>query len=137
MVVVVVLQVWGSDFQFTNADVWFRQMDLLVAEINGNPGKYGAHVQYTTLAQYFDDLFARNQDPSPVSRDRAVYVWVYEWSVCAPAWGSVCVYVTLFMCGVHWLRADVLMPFCDSAFSVYMPCVAGLHNRGTPRLRCL
>ena len=50
------LAVWGSDFQFTNAGLWFQQMDLLIAEINGNVEKYNAKIRYTTLSEYFDHL---------------------------------------------------------------------------------
>ena len=53
------LAAWGSDFQFRNAGLWFEQMDLLVAEINANPEKYGnTRVRYATLSTYFDYLHA-------------------------------------------------------------------------------
>ncbi len=59
------LAVWGSDFQFTNAGLWFQQMDLIIAEINDPrsiaTGKYGgATIRYSTLATYFDALHADN-----------------------------------------------------------------------------
>ena len=57
---------WGSDFQFTNAGLWFAQMDQLVAEINGNVAKYGARVRYATLSTYFDELHA-SAAPLPVN----------------------------------------------------------------------
>jgi hypothetical protein len=49
------LAAWGSDFQFSDAGVWFQQMDLLLEEINGN-ASYGARIRYATLAEYFGHL---------------------------------------------------------------------------------
>lgn len=41
------LAVWGSDFQFTEAETWFMQMDQVIAEINDHPERYGnATAQY-------------------------------------------------------------------------------------------
>ncbi len=42
------LAAWGCDFQFTNASMWFQQMDLLIDEISSNPDVYNATVQYAT-----------------------------------------------------------------------------------------
>ena len=70
------LAVWGSDFQFTNAGLWFEQMDQLIAEINGNPQKYNARIRYTTLSEYFDHLHQLQEESlrkskADVLRDRA------------------------------------------------------------------
>jgi hypothetical protein len=50
------LAAWGSDFQFSNAGLWFEQMDLLLTEINAHPEKYSSHIRYATLSEYFDHL---------------------------------------------------------------------------------
>jgi hypothetical protein len=78
---------WGSDFQFTNAGLWFEQMDLIVAEINRNPVKYGnTHVQYSTLSTYFDYLHeltttATTNTTFPVKRGLDFqYGWPHTWS---------------------------------------------------------
>eukprot|EP00039_Didymoeca_costata_P024844 m.11690 g.11690 ORF g.11690 m.11690 type:complete len:1093 (+) comp4504_c0_seq1:95-3373(+) len=55
------LAVWGSDFQFQNAGLWFEQMDQLIKEINDNQEVYQARIHYTTLSEYFDDLHTRQK----------------------------------------------------------------------------
>jgi hypothetical protein len=62
------LAVWGSDFQFQHAGMWFKQMDLLLKEINTNPTKYGATIKYSTLATYFDHIHQLNQQDDPSVR---------------------------------------------------------------------
>ena len=62
------LAAWGSDFQFTDASLWFSQMDQLIAEINGNVQKYGARIRYSTLAGYFDHLHALNAAGDPAAQ---------------------------------------------------------------------
>jgi hypothetical protein len=65
------LAIWGSDFQFSNAGMWFDQMDLLVKEINSNPEKYNATIQYSTLSTYFDHLHSLDE-PLPVKVSRVL-----------------------------------------------------------------
>ena len=74
------LAVWGSDFQFTKAGLWFSQMDLLIDEINRNPQKYNATIQYTTLSTYFDHLHALNES-WPVKKGLDFeFAWPHTWS---------------------------------------------------------
>ena len=74
------LAVWGSDFQFAEAAMWFSQMDEIVAEINNHPQRYGAHIQYATLATYFDHVHGL-QEPLPVKRKLDFeYGWPHTWS---------------------------------------------------------
>ena len=80
------LAVWGSDFQFTDAGLWFRQMDRILDEVNRHPTKYGATIRYSTLSTYFDDLHRRNLagEPSaqlPVKKGLDFqYGWPHSWS---------------------------------------------------------
>jgi hypothetical protein len=74
------LAVWGSDFQFTHASMWFTQMDLIMKEINENTQKYNATIQYTTLAEYFDHLHSLDE-PLPVIKDLDFeFAWPHSWS---------------------------------------------------------
>eukprot|EP01116_Phalansterium_solitarium_P019430 TRINITY_DN5407_c0_g1_i1.p1 TRINITY_DN5407_c0_g1~~TRINITY_DN5407_c0_g1_i1.p1 ORF type:complete len:801 (-),score=286.01 TRINITY_DN5407_c0_g1_i1:107-2509(-) len=52
------MAVWGSDFRFKNASYNFGNMTLLINYINANPSLFGLHIQYATLADYFDTLHA-------------------------------------------------------------------------------
>ena len=80
------LAAWGSDFQFTDAGLWFSQMDQLITEINGNVQKYGAHIRYSTLAGYFDHLHALNAAGDPAAQLPLKplldfqYGWPHTWS---------------------------------------------------------
>lgn len=80
------LAAWGSDFQFTDAGLWFEQMDQLLAEINSKPAKYNAAIRYSTLATYFDSLHALNQDGAaatalPVHRRLDFeFGWPHTWA---------------------------------------------------------
>jgi len=74
------LAAWGSDFQFTNAGLWFEQMDLLFKEINDNPKKYNATIQYTTLSTYFDHVHSLNESfPVKTGLDFE-FGWPHSWS---------------------------------------------------------
>eukprot|EP01102_Stenamoeba_stenopodia_P016404 TRINITY_DN5735_c0_g1_i1.p1 TRINITY_DN5735_c0_g1~~TRINITY_DN5735_c0_g1_i1.p1 ORF type:complete len:722 (-),score=108.19 TRINITY_DN5735_c0_g1_i1:1110-3275(-) len=53
------LAVWGNDFRFPNASVQFGNMSQLVNYINENPS-LGVKIRYSTLAEYFDYLYALN-----------------------------------------------------------------------------
>ncbi|NP_001106515.1 epididymis-specific alpha-mannosidase precursor [Xenopus tropicalis] len=71
-----VLWPWGCDKQFFNASVQFNNMDLLLDYINKHT-EFGVTVQYSTLGDYFKNLYNRNltwglrgsQDFLPYSSD--------------------------------------------------------------------
>ena len=73
------LAAWGCDFQFTNATMWFDQMDLLIQEISSNPDVYNATVQYSTLANYFDALHAFNLTFPRKTNVDFEFGWPHEW----------------------------------------------------------
>lgn len=74
------LAVWGSDFQFTQAGMWFSQMDQIIAEVNANPARYGnATVRYTTLAGYFDHLNALNLSFPVKTNTSFEFGWPHAW----------------------------------------------------------
>jgi hypothetical protein len=75
------LAAWGCDFQFTNATSWFSQMDLIIDEISSNPDVYNATVQYSTVANYFDSLYALNLT-FPLKTDVDFeYGWPHAWMI--------------------------------------------------------
>ena len=55
-----ILTVWGSDFEFHQAQPMFGNMSLIHEEINSNPEKYGARIRYTTLGEYTDFIHKTN-----------------------------------------------------------------------------
>ena len=55
-----ILTVWGSDFEFHQAEPMFGNMSLIHEEINSNPEKYGAKIRYTTLGEYTDFIHKTN-----------------------------------------------------------------------------
>jgi hypothetical protein len=75
------LAAWGCDFQFTNATMWFDQMDLIVEEISNNPDVYNATVQYSTLANYFDSLHALNLTFPRKTNVDFEFGWPHEWMI--------------------------------------------------------
>jgi alpha-mannosidase II len=50
------LVTFGDDFKFQRAEHQFSNMDKLISEIN--KGNYGMKIQYATLSEYFDAVFA-------------------------------------------------------------------------------
>lgn len=54
------LVTFGDDFKFQRAEHQFSNMDLLIGEIN--KGNYGVKIQYATLSEYFDAVFAAKKD---------------------------------------------------------------------------
>lgn len=50
------LLVWGSDYLFTDADVMFANMEVIMDYINARPHTYNMSLRYTTLAQYADHI---------------------------------------------------------------------------------
>lgn len=73
------LAVWGGDFQFTNASMWFDQMDLLVREINGNPSRYNATIRYSTLTDYFAKLHSLKLSFPIKKYVNFEYGWPHTW----------------------------------------------------------
>lgn len=71
-----VLWPWGCDKQFFNSSVQFNNMDLLLEYINSKT-EFGVTVQYSTLGDYFKNIYNRNmtwevrgsQDFLPYSSD--------------------------------------------------------------------
>ncbi|XP_051020798.1 epididymis-specific alpha-mannosidase [Acomys russatus] len=55
-----VLWPWGCDKQFFNASVQFNNMDPLLEYINNHTAQFGISVQYATLSDYFQALYAFN-----------------------------------------------------------------------------
>ena len=76
------LAVWGSDFQFTNAEPWFSQMDTVINEVNQNPLVYGnVTVRYTTLAGYFDHLHSLKLKFPLIKNLSFEYGWPHAWEM--------------------------------------------------------
>lgn len=75
-----VMAVWGSDFAFSNAEVMFGNMSLVVDELNANPDQYGVHVRFATLSNYFDYLNSLNFT-FPVKQVDFSYGWPHAWSM--------------------------------------------------------
>ena len=74
------LAVWGSDFQFTQAGMWFSQMDQVIAEVNAHPARYGnATVRFTTLAGYFDHLNTLNLSFPVKTNTSFEFGWPHAW----------------------------------------------------------
>ena len=83
------LAAWGCDFQFTNASMWFDQMDLIVQEISSNPDAYNATVQYSTVANYFDSLHALNLTFPLKTNVDFEFGWPHEWLIGSTGNASV------------------------------------------------
>ncbi|KAF2071815.1 hypothetical protein CYY_006876 [Polysphondylium violaceum] len=49
-----VLIPFGCDFAYMNANMYFKNIDKLIAHINANPTKYGIHLLYSTPSIYID-----------------------------------------------------------------------------------
>eukprot|EP01119_Soliformovum_irregulare_P015649 TRINITY_DN4429_c0_g1_i8.p1 TRINITY_DN4429_c0_g1~~TRINITY_DN4429_c0_g1_i8.p1 ORF type:complete len:877 (-),score=245.06 TRINITY_DN4429_c0_g1_i8:14-2644(-) len=55
-----VLVPFGSDFQFENAHMLFKNMDHLIDYLNANQGVYDLHVFYSTPTTYMEAVHAAN-----------------------------------------------------------------------------
>jgi len=55
-----VLVPWGCDFEHIDASISFALMDSVMTEINGNPGKYGVHMFYSTPERYVKKVASMN-----------------------------------------------------------------------------
>jgi len=53
-----VLIPFGCDFAYMNANMYFKNIDKLIAHINANPSKYGLHLLYSTPSIYIDAVNA-------------------------------------------------------------------------------
>ena len=58
----------GGDFYYINSDIWYKQMEALMGEINANQQKYGIELLYSTPQDYLKEVYAQ-QDQYPVNRD--------------------------------------------------------------------
>ncbi|KAJ6228690.1 alpha-mannosidase [Anaeramoeba flamelloides] len=55
----ILLQTFGDDFKFQHASWQYGNMSLLIDYINSNPEKFNMIIQFSTLREYFDDLYSR------------------------------------------------------------------------------
>jgi len=55
----IVMLPWGTDFHFVDAAAQFGNMSRLLEYINTHTAKYGVHIRFSTLAEYFNDLNAK------------------------------------------------------------------------------
>ncbi|KAJ6236893.1 alpha-mannosidase [Anaeramoeba flamelloides] len=55
----ILLQPFGQDFKFQHASWQYGNMSLLIDYINSNPEKFQTIIQFSTLREYFDDLYSR------------------------------------------------------------------------------
>jgi len=46
----------GSDFQYANAHLWYKNLDKLIKYINDNKDTYNATVLYSTPEEFLEKL---------------------------------------------------------------------------------
>ncbi|KAJ6251723.1 alpha-mannosidase [Anaeramoeba flamelloides] len=64
----VLLQTMGNDFHFQHASWQYGNMSLLIQYINTHQEKYNMTIQFSTLREYFSDLYSRELE-FPVSSE--------------------------------------------------------------------
>ncbi|VDO23539.1 unnamed protein product [Haemonchus placei] len=63
-----VLMLMGSDFQYTNANAWYTNLDKLIQHVNGN-ATHGVHVFYSTPSCYVKGLTESSTTRLPTKED--------------------------------------------------------------------
>eukprot|EP00455_Lapot_gusevi_P052426 TRINITY_DN7980_c0_g1_i4.p1 TRINITY_DN7980_c0_g1~~TRINITY_DN7980_c0_g1_i4.p1 ORF type:complete len:967 (+),score=440.03 TRINITY_DN7980_c0_g1_i4:73-2973(+) len=64
-----IMLTFGSDFQYENANLWFKNLDKLIKYVNANQATYGVNMFYSTPSMYVDAKHAANQTWSTKSDD--------------------------------------------------------------------
>uniref|UniRef100_A0A7I4YMU9 Alpha-mannosidase n=1 Tax=Haemonchus contortus TaxID=6289 RepID=A0A7I4YMU9_HAECO len=63
-----VMMLMGSDFQYTNANAWYTNLDKLIQHVNGN-AIHGVHVFYSTPSCYVKGLTESSTTRLPTKED--------------------------------------------------------------------